>query len=88
MSAHLAAADLMVMPYRDGVSLRRGTLMAVLAHGRPLLTTAPAAPTPELRQGENMWLVPPDDPAALAAELFRVERLVQMPRVRKLDSID
>ena len=69
VSAHLAAADLMVMPYRDGVSLRRGTLMAVLAHGRPLLTTAPvatapAALAPELRHGENVWLVPPDDPDA------------------------
>lgn len=67
VSAHLVAADLMVMPYRDGVSLRRGTLMAVLAHGRPLVTTAPAAPTPELRHGDNVWLIPPDDPAALAA---------------------
>ncbi len=66
VSAHLAAADLMVMPYRDGVSLRRGTLMAVLAHGRPLITTAPADPTPELRHGENVWLVPPGDPTALA----------------------
>ncbi len=71
VSAHLAAADLMVMPYRDGVSLRRGTLMAVLAHGRPLLTTAPvaAAPVPELRHGENVWLVPPDDATALAAAI-------------------
>jgi glycosyltransferase involved in cell wall biosynthesis len=66
VSAHLAAADLMVMPYRDGASLRRGTLMAVLAHGRPLVTTTPAAPTPELRHGDNAWLVPPDDAAALA----------------------
>ena len=66
VSAHLSAADLMVMPYRDGVSLRRGTLMAVLAHGRPLVTTAPAAPTAELRHGENVWLVAPDDAPALA----------------------
>ncbi len=66
VSAHLCAADVMVMPYRDGVSLRRGTLMAALAHGRPLITTAPAEPSPEFRHGDNMWLVPPDDPAALA----------------------
>ena len=31
---------------RRGVSLRRGTLMAVLAHGRPLLTTEPQVATP------------------------------------------
>ncbi len=61
VSAYLHAADLMVMPYRDGVSLRRGTLMAVLAHERPLITTHPAHPTPELTHGENVWLVPPGE---------------------------
>lgn len=66
VSSFLAAADMMVMPYRDGVSLRRGTLMAVLAHGRPLITTTPPEPAAEFRHGENMWLVPPDNPAGLA----------------------
>ncbi len=66
VSAHLHAADLMVMPYRDGVSLRRGTLMAVLAHGRSLITTEPATPTPELVHGQNVYLVPPNNPEALA----------------------
>lgn len=84
VSAHLAAADLMVMPYRDGVSLRRGTLMAVLAHGRPLVTTAPAAPTPELCHGDNVWLVPPEDIATLAEAVARLAadpgRRVQLSR--------
>ncbi len=53
------------MPYHDGASLRRGTLMAGLAHGRPLITTHPTHPLPELRHGENVWLVPPADAAAL-----------------------
>ena len=79
VSAHLAAADLMVMPYRDGVSLRRGTLMAVLAHGRPLITTIPADPTPELRHGENVWFVSAGDVAALAEA---VERLAADPARR------
>jgi len=65
VSTYLTAADLMVMPYRDGVSLRRGTLMAVLAHGRPLITTAPIESSSEFRHGENMWLVPVDDVEAL-----------------------
>ncbi|MEZ4592917.1 MAG: glycosyltransferase family 4 protein [Chloroflexota bacterium] len=66
VSAHLQAADMLVMPYRDGASLRRGTLMAALAHGRPLITTAPAAPTPQLVSGENCCLVPVGDAEALA----------------------
>ena len=66
VSTFLHAADLMVMPYRDGVSLRRGTLMAVLAHGRPLITTYPAAPTPELVHDKNCWLVAPNDAQTLS----------------------
>lgn len=65
VSTWLTAADLMVMPYRDGASLRRGTLMAVLAHGRPLITTTPQTPLPEFVHGENVWLVSADSPAAL-----------------------
>ena len=65
VSAHLGAADMLVMPYHDGASLRRGTLMAGLAHGRALITTHPNHPLPELRHGENVWLVPPADATAL-----------------------
>lgn len=72
VSTFLHAADLMVMPYRDGVSLRRGTLMAVLAHGRPLLTTSPTTPTPELAHGKNAWFVPPDEPDLLAQAIRRL----------------
>jgi glycosyltransferase involved in cell wall biosynthesis len=68
-SAYLQAADLMVMPYRDGVSLRRGTLMAALAHGRPLLTTPPAGAVPELVHGQNVYFAPVDDVAALVESI-------------------
>lgn len=66
VSAHMAATEVMVLPYRDGVSLRRGTLMAALAHGRPVISTLPDVPIPELRHGEEIWLVPPADPDGLA----------------------
>jgi glycosyltransferase involved in cell wall biosynthesis len=72
VSAHLGAADLLVMPYHDGASLRRGTLMAGLAHGRALITTHPNYPLPELRHGENVWLVPPADAAALGEAIRHV----------------
>ena len=80
VSTFLHAADLMVMPYQDGVSLRRGTLMAVLAHGRPLLTTAPTVPTPELAHGKNAWFVPPQDADLLAQA---VRRLLQDAALRQ-----
>jgi glycosyltransferase involved in cell wall biosynthesis len=80
VSADLAACDLLLMPYLDGASLRRGTLMAALAHGCAIVTTTPAAPIPELVEGRDLLYVPPgnieaaatavrtlvDDPALLA----------------------
>lgn len=66
VSAFLQAADMMVLPYRDGASLRRGSLMAVLAHGRPLITTTPRTPAPDLVHRENVWITPVDDVRRLA----------------------
>lgn len=79
VSAHLHAADLIIMPYRDGASLRRGTLMAALAHGRPLITTTPNHPIPELHHGQNVWLIPPNNPKALAQA---IKQLAQDPNLR------
>jgi glycosyltransferase involved in cell wall biosynthesis len=39
LSEHLAACDVMLQPYPDGISTRRTTAMAALAHGVPLVTT-------------------------------------------------
>jgi glycosyltransferase involved in cell wall biosynthesis len=65
VSAHFLTLDICVLPYRDGASFRRGSLMAALAHGRPIVTTTPAIDLPELRHRENVYLVPPAAPNAL-----------------------
>jgi glycosyltransferase involved in cell wall biosynthesis len=72
VTAGLLATDVCVLPYRDGVSFRRGTLHACLAHGRALVTTRPAVPLPEVRDGENMLLVQPGDPHGLADAVARL----------------
>ncbi|MFN3929803.1 MAG: glycosyltransferase, partial [Thermoflexus sp.] len=74
ISLAFAAVDLCALPYRDGVSFRRGTLMAALAHGRAVISTTPRVPIPELRDGENIMLVPPEDPVALATAIRDVLR--------------
>lgn len=79
LSTYFGAVDIMVMPYRDGVSLRRGTLMAILANGRPLITTEPAISVPELIHGENVWLTPIDDPVSLKEA---IEKLAADPELR------
>ncbi|MCS7220660.1 MAG: glycosyltransferase family 4 protein [Anaerolineae bacterium] len=88
VSAHFLAADVCVLPYRDGASFRRGSLMAALAHGLPIVTTLPGeeqpAPTafhiPRLMDGENVLLVPPDDPSRTATA---VQRLMMEPALRE-----
>ncbi len=78
VSAALLSADMAALPFRDGASLRRGSLLAILAHGLPLVTTQPAAapPTatawPTLTTGQNTLLVPPANPTALAAALAQL----------------
>jgi glycosyltransferase involved in cell wall biosynthesis len=79
VSAHLLACDAMALPYRDGASLRRGSLMAALAHGCAVISTVPPAPLPELRDGQNIRLVPPDSPAAL---VLAISELLGAPDLR------
>jgi len=79
VSANLLACDAVVLPYRDGVSFRRGSLLAALAHGCPVITTTPPAPLPELREGENIRLVPPESAPAL---VLAVTGLLDAPALR------
>lgn len=72
VSEAFAACTCVALPYRDGASFRRGTLMAALAHGCAIVTTAPRVALPELQPEVNVVLVPPDDAAALAQALERV----------------
>jgi glycosyltransferase involved in cell wall biosynthesis len=39
LSRHISACDLMLQPYQDGISGRRGSGMAAISHGVPIVTT-------------------------------------------------
>jgi glycosyltransferase involved in cell wall biosynthesis len=41
VSAALLSADMAVLPFTDGASFRRGSLLAVLEHALPMITTGP-----------------------------------------------
>jgi glycosyltransferase involved in cell wall biosynthesis len=66
VAAALNACDILLMPYLDGASLRRGTLMAGLANGCAIVTTTPQGPLPELVDGRDLLYVMPEDEKALA----------------------
>ncbi len=79
VSANLLAVDCAVLPYREGASLRHGSLMAALAHGVPIVSTALTGMTaeamkkfPMLEDGESALLTPPEDPARMAEAVIRL----------------
>ncbi|NTV52821.1 MAG: glycosyltransferase [Candidatus Firestonebacteria bacterium] len=63
---------LAVMPFQPSALLNRSSLVAALCAGLAVVTTRPAQALEGLRHGENIWLVTPGDPAALAEGVRRV----------------
>jgi glycosyltransferase involved in cell wall biosynthesis len=72
VSNFLKSADAIVLPFKDGVSLRRTTFMTGIAHGLPVITTVRGEPPYGLLHRENVMLVPVGDAQALADVLHDV----------------
>jgi len=71
-SALLQACDALVLPFADGASYRRSSLIAAIQHACPILTTQPQVAIPTFEHGANLWLIPPGDVDALADGLARL----------------
>jgi glycosyltransferase involved in cell wall biosynthesis len=64
---HLAACDLLIQPYGDGASSRRTSLMAGLALGLPIVTTAGFATEP-------VWM---EESAVVMVSVGRSDQMVE-----------
>ena len=74
----LARASLFVLPScTEGVSL---TLLEAMARGLPVVATAVGGTPEVVREGETGYLVPSDDPVALAA---RIVELLDRPELAR-----
>jgi glycosyltransferase involved in cell wall biosynthesis len=80
IAVHLAACDLLVQPYPDGVSSRRTSVMAGLALGQPIVTTTGAATEPVWTEQRLVAASAVDDAGGLAAH---VDRLLADPSLRR-----
>jgi glycosyltransferase involved in cell wall biosynthesis len=80
VSAYLEASDVVALPFEDGASYRRGSLMAAIHHGCAIITTAPSVAIPTFLDGKNMLLVSPSDVSALSGA---IGRLIQSPDLQE-----
>lgn len=66
-SCYLSGADIGVLPFNHGVTLKSGSLLALLAHDLPVIATQPDSPDRELEH--CLRLIPPRDVNELAIAL-------------------
>jgi glycosyltransferase involved in cell wall biosynthesis len=67
VAAHLRACDLLLQPYPDGISARRGSVMAGLANGVPVVTNLGHLSEPLWAASRCVGLANGPEPAAIAA---------------------
>ncbi len=80
VSASFKSSDICVLPFADGASFRRGSLMAALTHGVAIVSTHPQVPIPEIVDRVNMYLVAPANVDALAQA---IRDIIAHPDLRK-----
>ena len=79
VSRHLQLADLAVFPFTRGASENRGSLLAAIAHGLPILTTRGPSTPDQFEENFGVQTVPAGDLPALTAHL---RALVQSSELR------
>jgi hypothetical protein len=72
VSHHVAACDVMLQPYPDGISSRRTSAMVALSHGRAIVSTAGRLTEPIWSDARAAVLGSVDDPHALAAAVATI----------------
>jgi glycosyltransferase involved in cell wall biosynthesis len=72
LADHLGACDLLVQPYEDGVTTRRGSITGALALGIPIATTSGATTEDLWRTSAAVSLAPVGDPEAFVASVRRL----------------
>lgn len=71
-SHYLSGADLGVLPFNHGVTLKSGSLLALMAHGLPVIATRSTPPDPDLLAENLLKLIPTRNDTALTEALLKL----------------
>lgn len=74
LSRYIMQATVCVLPFVDGVSLRRGTFLTALQHGLPVVTTWGRNVPQELVNFENVVMTPVGDDQAMSDAIVKLLR--------------
>ena len=74
LPAHVAACDLLIQPYPDGVSSRRTSFMAGLSYGKPIVTTTGWLTEPLWSGCDAVALAPAGDTPAFVEQVRRLQQ--------------
>ena len=77
VAACLGAVNIVSLPYLDGASYRRGSLMAAINYGCAIVTTQPTVEHETFIHGENIWLVDRQSATAIGDAIVH---LIQNPQ--------
>lgn len=85
VNAYLDASDVVCLPFRDGASYRRSSLLAAIHRGCAIITTQPQVHIQLFKDGENMLLVAPFTLDPKAPNYFHIShKLLQLYRNQPL----
>jgi glycosyltransferase involved in cell wall biosynthesis len=79
LSLHLSACDVLIQPYPDGVTTRRSTVMAALAHGLSTVSTTGELTEPFWLQSGALAVAPAEESDAFVE---RALELLESPEKR------
>jgi glycosyltransferase involved in cell wall biosynthesis len=66
------AADVVVFPFKNGVTMKSGSLLAALSHGLPVIATSPEGGAAMPREDRGVLWVAPKNTAALVRAIDEV----------------
>ncbi len=72
VSTHLQSADMAILPFTEGASERRGSLLTAIGNGLPVITTVGPHLPPTFKHGDNIYLVPSQDPKAIVRAVIEL----------------